>query len=145
MPFLDYLAEAKRTVERGLWIMARILLVNDESDLVNICEMVLEEAGYEVDTLTDGRKALELARRTRPDLVILDWVMKKPEGPEGEDVLRQLRTDAATARIPVLMVSAIVDGEITARTYGTEGFLKKPFTAEALLSGVQELLQAARH
>jgi DNA-binding response OmpR family regulator len=107
--------------------MARILVVNDESDLVTICEVVLEEAGYEVDALTDGRRALELARRTCPDLVILDWIMKEPK---GEDVLRQLRTDPATARIPVLMVSAIHDGEITARTYGAEGFLKKPFTAE---------------
>ena len=117
--------------------MERILVVNDESDLVTICEVVLEEAGYEVDALTDGRNALELARRTCPDLVILDWIMKEPK---GEDVLRQLRTDPATARIPVLMVSAIHDGEITARTYGTEGFLKKPFTAEASLSAVHGVL-----
>jgi CheY-like chemotaxis protein len=117
--------------------MARILVVNDESDLVRICEVVLEDAGYEVDAFTDGRNALELAQRTRPDLVILDWIMKQPT---GEEVLRQLRTDPATARIPVLMVSAIHDGDIKARTYGAEGFLKKPFTAEALLSAVQKVL-----
>jgi DNA-binding response OmpR family regulator len=120
--------------------MVRILLVNDESDLVSICEMVLEEAGYEVDALTDGRSAVELARRARPDLVILDWLMKDTK---GEDVLRQLRTDSVTARIPVLMVSAIHDGDITARTYGTEGFLKKPFTAEALLTAVQRVLRSS--
>jgi DNA-binding response OmpR family regulator len=95
--------------------MACILLVNDESDLVSICEMVLEEAEYEVDALTDGRGALELARRARPDLVVLDWITKYTK---GGDVLRQLRTDSVTARIPVLMVSAIHD-DITARTYGT--------------------------
>jgi DNA-binding response OmpR family regulator len=104
--------------------MARILVVNDEADLVSICEMVLEEAAYEVDALTDGRSGLELARRTRPDLVILDWILREAK---GEDVLRQLRTDPATARIPILMVSAIPDGDTMARTYGTDGFLKKPF------------------
>jgi DNA-binding response OmpR family regulator len=120
--------------------MARILLVNDESDLVNVCEMVLEEAGYEVDAIIDGRSALGLARRARPDLVILDWIIKNTK---GEDVLRQLRTDPVTARIPVLMISAIHDGDMTARTYGTEGFLKKPFTAEALLMAVQRVLRSS--
>jgi DNA-binding response OmpR family regulator len=59
--------------------MARMLVVNDESDLVSVCEVVLEEAGYEVDAFTDGRSALDLARRTYPDLVILDWIMKEPK------------------------------------------------------------------
>jgi DNA-binding response OmpR family regulator len=117
--------------------MARILLVDDERDLVDVCEIVLEEEGYEVDHLIDGRSALELARRTHPALVILDWIMTDGN---GEDVLRQLRSDPATARIPVLMMSAIHDGGTMARMYGADGFLKKPFTAEALLSAVQGML-----
>ncbi len=83
--------------------------------------MVLEDAGYEVETLTDGRRTLEVAQRTGPDLVVLDWVMGESE---GDKVTRQLRNDSATARIPVLLISATHDGEITARTYGIDGFLR---------------------
>jgi DNA-binding response OmpR family regulator len=52
--------------------MADILLVNDEADLVDTCEIVLEDAGYEVETLTDGRRTLEVAQRTDPGIVVLD-------------------------------------------------------------------------
>jgi DNA-binding response OmpR family regulator len=117
--------------------MARILLVNDEEDLVDVCKMLLEEAGYEVDTLTDGRHALEVARKRGPDLIILDWIIREST---GEEVLRQLRTDSELSRIPVLMVSAIHHGEMTARTYGANAFLKKPFTAEGLVDAIETLL-----
>lgn len=117
--------------------MAHILLVNDEADLVEICEMVLEDVGYDVDALTDGNAAFDLARRTRPDLIVLDWIMRQSS---GDQVLRQLRTEPATAKIPVLMISASHDGEIMARAFGADGFLRKPFNADQLIRSVQRLL-----
>jgi DNA-binding response OmpR family regulator len=72
---------------------------------------------------------------------VLDWIIRDST---GEEVLRQLRTDPATSRIPVLMVSAVQGGEITARTYAADGFLKKPFNADALLHAVQRLLPSGR-
>lgn len=88
--------------------------MNDEEDLVDICRLLLEEAGYQVDTLTDGRRALDVARSNRPDLIVLDWIIKDST---GEDVLRQLRGASEMAAVPVLMVSAVHNGEMTARTY----------------------------
>jgi DNA-binding response OmpR family regulator len=122
--------------------MYRILLVNDEEDLVDICRLLLEEAGYQVDTLTDGRRALDVARSNRPDLIVLDWIIKDST---GEDVLRQLRGDSEMAAVPVLMVSAVHNGEMTARTYGANAFLRKPFSAEALVGAIQALLSTPAH
>jgi two-component system, OmpR family, phosphate regulon response regulator PhoB len=133
MPLLDDVTQREPTNV----VMARILIVNDEADLVDLCEMVLEEAGHECTALTDGRRALEMARRSRPDLIVLDWLMPQSK---GDELLRQLRTDPETARIRVLLVSAMHDGEIKARTYAADGFLKKPFDADALLHAVRQLL-----
>ena len=80
--------------------MARILLVNDEADLVEITKMVLEDAGHRVTALTEGRKAVETAFRICPDILILDWNL---DGITAEEVLRQLRLDSRTARLPILL------------------------------------------
>jgi DNA-binding response OmpR family regulator len=122
--------------------MASILLVNDEADLVEVCEMVLEEAGHEVESLTNANRAAAHASRMRPDLVILDWVTKKSS---GEEVLRRLRLAPATAKVPVLMVSALADGHVTAKLYGLDGFLRKPFKANELVGAVDAVLQRSPH
>jgi DNA-binding response OmpR family regulator len=117
--------------------MARILILNDETDLVDICGIVLREAGHRVDAFTDESRALDLTASTLPDLFILDWKMKHST---GEAVLRQLRTNPRTSTIPVLLVSALPDGGMKARLYGFDGYLQKPFTAQALLHAVDMLL-----
>jgi DNA-binding response OmpR family regulator len=121
--------------------MARILVVNDEADLVEICELVLEEVGHEVDTLTEGRLAAELAKRTQPELIVLDWQMKSTTGGE---VFRQLRSEPATAQIPVLLISAIPDGQLLARMYGMDGYLQKPFVGNSLVEAVDGLLRSSK-
>ena len=120
--------------------MAPILVVNDDADLVKICELVLdEEAGHNVETLTRGRMAPEFAKRMQPELIILDWHMKDST---GEERVRRLRHDPATAPIPVLMISAIPNGSETARMYGLDADLKKPLGADDLLNAVDRLLRS---
>jgi DNA-binding response OmpR family regulator len=117
--------------------MSRILLVNDEEDLVEISEMVLKDAGFQVTSLTDGRMAADTAFRTHPDILVLDWDLTYIT---AEDVMRQMRMDPRTAKMPVLLISANVDGEVKARMYGVDGYLQKPFTAEQLEGAVRALL-----
>jgi DNA-binding response OmpR family regulator len=79
--------------------MTTILLVEDARDLAQVIARELTAAGYRVARADDGRAALDLYARERPDLVILDWMLP---GLDGLDVLRQLRASAAT---PVLMLT----------------------------------------
>jgi two-component system phosphate regulon response regulator PhoB len=119
--------------------MARILLVNDEPDLMDVCKMALEIAGHTVVTLIDASEALELAIRFQPELIGLDWVMPEMS---GEDVLLQLRATPETRSIPVLVISALEGLEPEARRLGAVGFLPKPFRAEELNRAVNNVLRA---
>jgi DNA-binding response OmpR family regulator len=116
--------------------MARILLVNDEKDLVEVCGMVLEGQGHEVIALTDGAKAFDVAVRQPPDIIILDWVLGNMT---GEDLLRALRAHPATRRTPILMISALPDLEARAAVLGADGALGKPFDEDQLIRAVEEL------
>jgi two-component system phosphate regulon response regulator PhoB len=115
-------------------MMAKILIVNDEADLVDMTKMILESEGYEVDGTIDGRRAITLARAAAPDLILLDFVLS---GTNGAEVLRGLRSDELTRSIPVVMMSALRDGELRARQAGATDFLAKPFSAEALIGAVR--------
>jgi DNA-binding response OmpR family regulator len=117
--------------------MARILVVNDERDLVELCQVILEEVGHQVTTLTNGAKAVELAEHDPPDLIALDWVLGRLT---GEDVLRALRANPATAHIPILLLSALPDLEARAGVLGADGALGKPFGEDELVRAVGRLL-----
>src|SRR5688572_10759034 len=81
----------------------RILVVDDERDLVDLIAYNLGRNGYDVLTASDGHAALELARRESPDLVILDLMLP---GLDGTEVARLLRADPTTAAIPVILLTA---------------------------------------
>ena len=81
----------------------RVLVADDDEDLLELACMQLEEAGYEVERAHDGSEALRLARESRPDLCVFDVHMP---GLTGHEVMRELRSDAATKRIPVILATA---------------------------------------
>lgn len=84
----------------------KILIIDDDRDMVDSLTMVLTGNGYEVDSITTATGALEKARAVKPDLIVLDVMF--PENPsEGFDLARQLHDGEATAKIPILMLSAI--------------------------------------
>jgi CheY-like chemotaxis protein len=126
----------------------RVLIVDDEPDVVRYLEMLLGDQGYETLSASNGREALELARRERPDLVTLDIIMQEVSGTK---VYRELRTDPELASIPVIIITAIVgfDGDPYAyekfighsrRVAPPDRFFPKPIDAEAFLAAVRELL-----
>jgi CheY-like chemotaxis protein len=120
--------------------VARILFVNDEADLVEISAALLSEVGHDVVPLTDGRLTVETAVREKPDLLVLDWIMN---GITGDEVVRALRLEPATARLPILLISALPDATEVARLYALDGCLRKPFSADDLVRAVDERLATA--
>jgi CheY-like chemotaxis protein len=115
----------------------KILVINDQPDLVEVCGLVLEAEGFEVETEVQSHRAFEHARLCRPDLIVLDMVMPVVN---GAAVLCQLRGDLTTASIPILMMSALERGPDLARALGAEAFLAKPFDAGRLIEAVNDTL-----
>jgi phosphate regulon transcriptional regulator PhoB len=117
-----------------------ILVVDDERDIVELVRYNLTQAGYRVVSATDGRQAVELARRERPDLVVLDLML--PVLP-GAEVARALKQDEKTRAIPILMLTA--RGEEVDRVVGFElgadDYVVKPFSPRELVLRVQAILR----
>jgi len=113
----------------------KILVVDDEADILHFLELVLAERGYAVLTAPGGQQALAQARTHVPDLVLLDIMMPQMDGWE---VLRLLRIDPRTAAIPVAMISARTDAKdrVQGLQEGAIDYICKPFSLEELLAKV---------
>jgi DNA-binding response OmpR family regulator len=116
-----------------------ILIADDDGDILELLETVLQRGGYGPIPAADGEEALRLARERLPRACILDVVMP---GLGGLDVLRALRSEAATAQIPVLILSASVqnpDVEAALKA-GANDYLTKPFSYTELLDRLNRVL-----
>ncbi|MBT8406070.1 MAG: response regulator [Deltaproteobacteria bacterium] len=117
----------------------RILIVDDEPDLIEMVQINLEIEGYECIVAYDGFRALDRARKEQPDLIILDVMLP---GLNGYKVCRLLKFDENYKRIPIIMLTAEAQqadrlmGEATGANY----YMTKPFDADKLLAKVKELL-----
>ena len=80
----------------------RILLIEDETDLVELYKLKLEEAGYELKTATKGYEGLELAKKEEPQLILLDIILPQMD---GFAVLKELKSDKATQHIPIILLT----------------------------------------
>ena len=119
---------------------ARILVVDDEVISRNVIVAQLRHEGYEIVTAASGEEALDQVGHQHPDLILLDVTMS---GISGFDVVEILKSDARTAAIPVIMLTALSDGEsrITALSNGAEEILTKPIARSELLMRVRNLLK----
>ena len=123
--------------------MARkILVVDDESVLVETIAYNLEQAGYQVITAADGKSALQAAHRELPDLIILDIMLPEMDGLE---VCRQLRRESSTATTPIMMLTAKDDeiDKVVGLEVGADDYVTKPFGRRELLARVRALLRRA--
>ena len=116
-----------------------VLVADDDEDILQLVSFRLERAGYKVVTAADGQQALAAAREHKPDLAVLDVMMP---GLNGYEVTRQLRADAATATIPVILLTARVQEADVSRGFeaGADDYLRKPFSPQELRSRVQAIL-----
>jgi DNA-binding response OmpR family regulator len=115
----------------------RILVVDDERQIVDIVRGYLSREGYQVISSYDGPGALEIARREQPDLVILDLMLP---GLSGWDVCRKLREDSA---VPIIMLTAREDiaDRIVGLELGADDYVSKPFDPRELVARVRAVLR----
>ena len=114
----------------------KILLVDDEPDIVETAAFMLRIHGYTVYTASDGLECIEKARCDQPDIILLDIMMP---GMDGYEVCRKLKTDNGTKHIPVIMLSA-KDNDMTSRAadaYGADDYVIKPFDLPRLLDKLE--------
>lgn len=115
----------------------KLLIVDDEPDILEFLQVILEEEGYEVLTSTKGEYLEQLHNGGLPHLILLDVLLS---GKDGRDIVKHLKTQDETKHIPVIMFSAHPSAEQTALAAGAEDFIAKPFNIDDLLAKITELL-----
>ncbi len=118
----------------------RILVVDDEPELVELIETRLKAAGYETLVAHDGQEALDKARQEKPDLIVLDLMLPKID---GYKVCRMLKFDEKYKKIPIIMLTARAQqsDEKLGLEIGADGFITKPFQHEIILAKIKSLLK----
>lgn len=121
---------------------ARILIVDDAEDLVELLEYNLTRAGFVVRTASNGRAALDLIARETPDLVVLDLMMP---GMSGTEVLRRLRAEKATASLPVIILTAKGEetDQVVGLALGADDYVTKPYSVQVLMARIDAVLRRA--
>jgi DNA-binding response OmpR family regulator len=117
----------------------KILVVDDDTDLLEIMKFLLADAGYKVRTCETGKQILNTIKKFKPDLVILDIILGNLD---GRNLCRAIKTDKHTKLIPVIIISAVDDLDDITLTVGTNGILSKPFDIDSLLSCIRKQLPA---
>jgi two-component system OmpR family response regulator len=127
-----------KTVTADRRTEARLLIADDDPNILELLSASLRFAGFDVATARDGGEALRVAKRFRPDLVILDVMMP---GLDGFDVVRRLRTD--NQRVPVLFLTAkdATEDKITGLTLGGDDYVTKPFSLEEVIARIRAVLR----
>lgn len=123
--------------------MSRVLVVDDDPDVVTLVDYRLSRQGFEVESATDGQQALDALADRSVDLILLDIMMP---GLSGLDVLERLRANESTARLPVILLTAKAQEEDVSRGFalGADDYITKPFSLKELISRVNAVLARAQ-
>lgn len=121
----------------------RILVVDDEPDILSILVYQLSREGFRISTAVTGRSAIDTAISEAPDLVVLDLMLPELD---GYDVLAQLRRHEATSATPVILLTARTEEEERLRGFdtGADDYVTKPFSPRELVARVKALLRRSR-
>ena len=120
----------------------RILVVDDDREIVRIIRAYLEKAGYRVSAAYEGETALHSIRSARPDLVVLDLMLPDRD---GWDITRIVRGDPSLAATPIVMLTARVEGEdrVMGLDLGADDYIPKPFNPHEVVARVRAVLRRA--
>jgi two-component system, OmpR family, alkaline phosphatase synthesis response regulator PhoP len=118
----------------------KILIVDDEKDIVDLVAYNLEKEGYETLKALDGEKALQLVRTKAPDLVVLDLMLP---GIQGLEVCKRIREVPETAAVPIIMLTAKGEeiDKVLGLEVGADDYITKPFSVKELLARVKAVLR----
>ena len=121
----------------------RILVVDDDPDILQYVKMNLELEGFETATASNGVDALQVASENPPALVLLDVMMP---GMDGLTTLRHLRNDPPTASVPVVMLTAraLAQDRVKGLDLGADDYITKPFAVEELVARVRTVIRRAQ-
>jgi two-component system alkaline phosphatase synthesis response regulator PhoP len=121
----------------------KILIVDDEKDIVKMIDYNLKKEGYKTISAYNGEDALEYAKKEIPDIIILDLMLP---GIDGLDVCRQLKKEGKTASIPIIMLTAKTkeSDKIVGLELGADDYVTKPFSPRELLARVKAVLRRAK-
>lgn len=116
---------------------AKIMVVDDTPENLDLLRSLLQENGYQPFCFPNGNLALKAARKSPPDLILLDVIM--PSGIDGFEVCRQIKTDEKLQNIPVIFISAINEykEKLTGFRVGGSDFISKPFQADEVLARIK--------
>lgn len=117
----------------------RVLIVDDEEDVLELMRYHLNKNGYKVETAASGEEALAVAREKLPDIIVLDLMLP---GIDGFEVCRHLKSDLKTERIPIIMLTA--KGEeadiVSGLELGADDYVTKPFSPKVLMARIRRIL-----
>lgn len=119
---------------------AKILIVDDEIAICNMLSVALETAGYEVQTVQDGKDVMAALVNTQPDLLLLDWMLP---GISGIDLARKIKQSTDFNELPIIMLTARTeeDSKVTGLESGADDYVTKPFSIRELLSRIKAVLR----
>ena len=117
----------------------KILVVDDEIDILEVLTFRLEKLGYEISSAADGQKALDLLEKEIPDLILLDLRLPVIDGYE---VCRRVKNEEKWKNIPIIMLTASSAGKVekAVKKYNIEGFMMKPFEYEKLIAKIKGII-----
>jgi two-component system phosphate regulon response regulator PhoB len=121
--------------------MTRILAVDDDKDILEVLQYILEDSGYQVETLANGQYIFDKIKQNPPDLILLDIMLGNLD---GRDLCRKVKSNIDTRNIPVILISASHDVSQSLNQIGApDDFIAKPFDIDVLLGSISRQLSAA--
>jgi DNA-binding response OmpR family regulator len=121
-------------------VLTKVLVVDDDIEMTDLIKLILEPTDYEVISSNSGLEGLELARKMRPDVIIIDLIMP---GMDGWQVCKEIRK---FSQVPILVLSAISNPSLVARALdeGADDYLLKPMPSGVLIAHLKNLTRRAR-
>ncbi|MGN6299075.1 MAG: response regulator [Ginsengibacter sp.] len=113
--------------------MSKILVVDDDIDILSVMEILLSMKGFDVEVTSRGENTLPKIESFKPDLILLDVLIS---GYDGRAICKQLKSNQATSHIPVIMFSAHPGAAATIKDYGADDFISKPFDVNNLMQKI---------
>jgi two-component system alkaline phosphatase synthesis response regulator PhoP len=123
--------------------MAKIMIVDDDNDIIQFTERTLKRAGYQTCVAEDGQKALELLQEEKPDLILMDMMMPRMDGVKA---IEELQKNKLTRDIPIIMISGwtkemdLMKGLLV----GPVGYIEKPLSPKKLLYQIEAQLKKTK-